>query len=287
MQPVDEAVAVAEGVRLHVRTWGDASTAGAAPFLLVHGLSSNARLWDEVAARVSAAGHRVHAVDLRSHGESDAPADGHDTATAAEDLAVLAERLDLRAAVVAGQSWGGNVAARLAATRPEIVGALALVDGGWIDLSAEFESWETCAAALRPPPVDKLRPRDLRSYIRAAHPDWSEAAVAATLANLRVEPDGRLSRRLPIPMHMRIVRSMWEEPPWPDLAKIEVPTLLLPAVPTDEGGAARRRARLAKAAAALARSSIREYVGADHDLHAQHPAELATDLLALAEKVGT
>ena len=35
------------------------------PFLLVHGLSSNARLWDGVARRLAAAGHEVVAVAQR------------------------------------------------------------------------------------------------------------------------------------------------------------------------------------------------------------------------------
>jgi pimeloyl-ACP methyl ester carboxylesterase len=279
MQPADVGVAVAEGVRLHVRSWPGSGP----PFLLVHGLSSNARLWDEVAAHLSAAGHPSHAVDLRSHGESDAPEQGYDTATAARDLAVLVGVLELAPAVAVGQSWGGNVVARLAATHPEAVTALALVDGGWIDLSTEFDSWPACAAALRPPDIDGRRADELHMFIRDSHPGWSPAAVEATLANLRVEPDGRLRRRLSIPRHMQIVRSMWDDPPWPDLPKITVPALLLPAMPTDEADATRRRARVAKAASALSRATIREYVGADHDLHAQHPQRLAQDLLALAD----
>jgi len=286
MQPVDTVVPVAEGVRLHVRAWGEESAASS-PFILVHGLSSNARLWDEVAVPLAEAGHPVCSVDLRSHGDSDSPPNGYDTATAARDLAVLAGVLDLRAAVVAGQSWGGNVVARLAAAHPEFVAAVALVDGGWIDLSTEFDTWEECAAELRPPPVDGKRATDLRAFIRASHKDWSPAAVEATLANMRISPDGTVTRRLPIPMHMQIVRSMWDDPPWADLAKINVPTLLLPAIPKNSKGAARRRAQVSKAEAALARPTIREYVGADHDLHAQRPRELANDLLELAGKVGS
>ena len=61
-----------------------------APFLLVHGLSSNARVWDGVARRLAAAGHEVVAVDLRGHGRSEAPADGYDTDTCADDLRCVA-----------------------------------------------------------------------------------------------------------------------------------------------------------------------------------------------------
>jgi pimeloyl-ACP methyl ester carboxylesterase len=273
MLPTDLTVPVADGVRLHVRHW---PAHGGPPFLLVHGLSSNARLWDETAVHLADAGHPVYAVDLRSHGESDAPESGYDTATAAADLADLVAALQLPAAVVAGQSWGGNVVVRLAAAHPEAVTALALVDGGWIDLSREFDSWEECARALRPPDVDGLRPDDIRGYIRGGHPDWSDTAVEATLANLRVNGDGFLRRRLQIDHHMQIVRSMWADPPWRDYPKIDVPVLLMPARTSDS---------VRRAEAELSHARIRSYDGADHDLHAQHPAKVAADLLTLAAEV--
>jgi pimeloyl-ACP methyl ester carboxylesterase len=281
MDVTDSRVAVAPGVHLHVRRWpGDRPPA----FLLVHGLSSNARLWDEVAGRIAGAGHAAYAVDLRSHGESDQPADGYDTATAAADLAALAETLGLEKVIVAGQSWGGNVAVSLAAEHPRLVAGLALVDGGWIDLSADFASWEECAAALRPPDLDGTRVSHVRGWLRRAHPDWSAAAVEATVANLRVAPDGTLTRRLPIPRHLQIVRSMWDDPPRRHLPAVAVPTLLLPAIPRDDPRRAERaRSRVAAAAAVLSTATIREYADSDHDLHAQHPDRVAADLLSLVE----
>jgi non-heme chloroperoxidase len=237
-----------------------------------------------VAVGVVAGGADVFCVDLRSHGGSDVPVDGYDTATAAADLAVLAGSLGLRGAVVAGQSWGGNVVVRLAAQHPEVVGALALVDGGWLDLSGEFDSWPACAAALIPPEIDGMPAEAVRTFLRHGHPDWSADAIEATVANLRIRPDGTVQRRLSIEHHMMIVRSMWDDPPWTDLPRVGAPTLLMPAVPVDPVDAQRRRALVAKAAAALPRATIREYVGADHDLHAQHPAAVAADLLALARE---
>ena len=278
MQSVD--VDVAAGVRLRVRHWPGAGR----PYLLVHGLSSNARLWDGVAARISGAGHPVYAVDLRSHGESSAPPDGYDTSTAASDLATLCARLELVRPVVAGQSWGGNVVARLAARQPDGLAALALVDGGWIDLTATFDSWDRCAEALRPPDVDGRPVAEMRAYLTGAHPAWSTGAIEATLANLREEPDGTVRRRLSIPHHMQIVRSMWDDPPWRDFPDITVPVLLLPAIAAEGGDG--KRALVTKAAGSLARARIKEYVGADHDLHAQHPDEVAGDLLDLAELAG-
>jgi pimeloyl-ACP methyl ester carboxylesterase len=275
-------VPVASGVALRVRHLpGPAAPA----FLLVHGLSSNARLWDGVAGRLAAEGHPVYAVDLRSHGESDAPEDGYDTATAAADLAAVGAELDLAGSIVAGQSWGGNVAVRLAAEHPALVAGLALVDGGWIDLKADFDSWEACAAALRPPELNRATAEGMRGWLRGAHPDWSDTAIEATVANLRIEPDGTVTRRLSIPRHMSIVRSMWDDPPAQWFPAVAAPVLLLPAIPKDPRRAERARARVAAAQAALPVATVREYVDADHDLHAQHPDRLAMDLLDLARLV--
>jgi pimeloyl-ACP methyl ester carboxylesterase len=279
MAPTDTRMPVADGVFLRVRSWPGRNR----PFLLVHGLSSNALLWGEVGDALAGAGHPVHAVDLRSHGDSDAPPDGYDTATAAADLAALG----LTGAVVAGQSWGGNVVVALAAKHPELAAALALVDGGWLDPASEFPSWEACERALRPPDIDGLPAGELRGYLRRGHSDWSERAIDATLANMRVWPDGTMTRRLSIDRHMRIVRSMWDDPPQRYFPSLTMPVLLIPALPADDAQAALRRRRIDAAAAAIPAATIREYRGADHDLHAQHPHELAADLLGLAARLGS
>ncbi len=109
--------------------------------------------------------------------------------------------------------------------------------------------------------------------MRRAHPDWAEWAIEATLANFAVDPSGRITRRLPIPQHMSILHSMWEHPPAPLFGSVTVPALLVPT---------RRSGLVAEAVAAMPAATVREYAGADHDLHAQHPRRLAADLLLLA-----
>ncbi|MBV1849673.1 alpha/beta fold hydrolase [Catellatospora tritici] len=266
-------VEVEPGIRLRLRH-RDGSRE---PFLLVHGLSSNAHLWDEVADHLAAAGHPSWSVDLRGHGESDAPEHGYDTGTAADDLAAIIAALGLSRPIVAGQSWGGNVVVRLAAKHPELPGAIGLVDGGWIDLRANFPDWTACEAALRPGDIDGRPATDMRGWLESSHPDWSATAKAATLANMRVEPDGTMWRRLTIPRHLLILRSLWDEPAGADLPLVTVPALLLPARgPDDE-----RSEQVRAAAAAMPQARISWYPGADHDLHAQHPDRVAADLLTL------
>ena len=262
------------------------------PFLLVHGLSSNARLWDDVAAALHDAGHETVAVDLRGHGLSQAPDDGYDTGTCADDLAALVDALGLtgeRAPVAVGQSWGGNVVLALAARHPGAVAGVACVDGGWIRLHDRFTDFEECWAALAPPRFDGLRYADLARAIRAGHPDWPPAGLEATLANLVELPDGGVRARLSREHHREIVRSMYTADPADTYPGVAVPALLVPAAsPEREPGENDRspgtRAAVLEAAAALPDAEVRWYPGADHDLHAQHPQRLAADLLTLADR---
>ncbi len=271
-------IEVADGISLNVR-----SRAGRRrPFILVHGLASNARLWDETAADLAGAGHPVYAIDLRSHGTSDTPPDGYDTATAADDVATVARRLGITGAVLAGQSWGGNVIVEVAARHPRVAAALALVDGGWFQPSDAFTSRSEWASAARPPSVDGIRSEDLRARLTRDHPGWSAAAVDATMANLAGHPDGTVTRRLSIDNHMRIALDMWDSPPSRFYSRVLVPVVLIPALPGDPAAAAARHDRVAAAAKSLPDATIREYAGADHDIHAQFPRELAADLIDLA-----
>ena len=120
-------ITVAPGVELAADRWTPSPAGRAAgdepgaTFLLVHGLASNARMWDGVAEALVAMGHPVVTVDLRGHGRSSKPDDGYDVPRVADDLATLIARLDLDRPIAAGQSWGGNVVLELAARHPAAV----------------------------------------------------------------------------------------------------------------------------------------------------------------------
>lgn len=266
-------VRVADNTELHVLdTPGDGRA-----FVLVHGLASNARLWDGVAAHLNAAGHRVVAVDLRGHGLSGSPPTGHDTATAGADLAALCQELALDQPVIVGQSWGANVVLRLAAVHAG-VHAIGCVDGGWIHLADRFPTWADCLAALAPPVLTGLTAEQFAARIRARHPDWSDAAIAGTLGNVAIRPDGTIAARLARRHHLSILRSLWEDRPRERYGRVGVPVLLLPAGDADGPAAP----LVTEAVKALPNARVRWYPGADHDLHAQHPGEVAADLRTLA-----
>ncbi|MFP5321898.1 MAG: alpha/beta fold hydrolase [Acidimicrobiia bacterium] len=264
---------------LHVRRWDGGP---GRPVLLVHGLASNARLWDGVALELAAAGHPVAAVDLPGHGRSDAPDDGYDVPAVAGDLATLIEALGWERPVVAGQSWGGNVVVELAARWPDAVGAVAGIDGGTIDLQRRFPRWEDCAEALAPPRLAGTPLADIEARLRRMHPDWPETGIQGQLACFRVHEDGTVSPWLTRDRHLRVLRGLWEHRPDAAYPRIVAPVLLVGAVAEGTNGRdGGPSAGLADAARALARARIERMRG-DHDLHAQHPEAVAGLLAELA-----
>ena len=128
--PTDRAVP-GDGVSLHARDWGGSGQA----VVLLHGLASNARIWDGVASRLAGAGLRVVALDQRGHGASDQPASGYDFASVGRDLSAALAALGIERPVLAGHSWGANVGLQFAADRPGSLAGLALVDGALLGVA--------------------------------------------------------------------------------------------------------------------------------------------------------
>ena len=278
-QLIDGHVRLPSGVRLATRGVDGRRR----PFLLVHGLASNARLWDAAATHLAAAGHQVVAVDQRGHGRSDEPTAGYDNDTCAADLAALCETLGLtgdRAPIVAGQSWGGNVVLTLAA-KHHVAAAIALLDGRWIRLRAKFDSFEQCWERLAPPDFTGMSMSDVTARVLDRHRGWPPDSRTATFGNFVETPDGGVRNRLSREHHKSIVRSMWESDPRELYPLVDVPVLLMPAAGPDDADP-----EVGYASQALSHAHVRWYAGADHDLHAQQPARVTVDLLEFASAAG-
>jgi pimeloyl-ACP methyl ester carboxylesterase len=276
--PEQRLIRVADGVDLAVREHPPVHSTGEARpvVVLVHGLASTSRLWDGVAASLARAGHRVVAVDLRGHGESDAPGHGYDTATAAADLIALIPQVSDEPVLLAGQSWGGNVVLQLAARRPDLVCGLALVDGGWISLRGRFARWEDALAVLTPPDIDGVRVDEFERMVAQSLAGFPDGAVEAATSVVRITDEGTVQRRLTVERHLQILRSMWDDDPAAWYTGVQAPTVLMPAV---TGGDV--PAEVTTAAAALPQARLRVYRDAHHDVHLQRPDEVADDIRSL------
>ena len=270
-------VPVAEGVALEVDTWVGGE---AVPFVLVHGLASNRRLWDGVAARLHELDHPVATVDLRGHGRSDKPDEGYEFATMGDDLVEVLDAVGFSSAVLAGQSMGGNLVVDLAGRVPERVEGVAGVDGGALELARQWPDWERCKVVLAPPPLTGTPAAAVEGRLRRGHPSWSDWGVEAGMANFEHLPDGTIRPWLTLDRHMRILRALWEHQPSVLIPKLEVPVLLVMA-DTGDDWAEQKREIADELTAAAPHVRVEWFSPGDHDLHVQHPIEVA-DLLHAA-----
>jgi pimeloyl-ACP methyl ester carboxylesterase len=262
--------------------------ADAPQYLLVHGLASNARLWDGVARRLARAGRSSAAVDLRGHGRSDKPDSGYDFASISSDLHDLVVALGFDRPVLAGQSWGAGVVLDFAVRHPESTRAIVLVDGGLNDLHDGFPTFDACWERLAPPKLIGLPFTDIQGYFRANHSDWPAAGIEGSLANFEVRSDGTIAPWLTRERHKTILAAMWDQRTAELWRNLRVPALI---APVDGGGGdwtAAKRAGVAAAESAMAASGVPVLVHwfeGDHDIHAQHP-EVLTAAILEAERDG-
>lgn len=255
-------------------------------FVLVHGLSSSHHIWDLVIPRL--APHRVLAYDQRGHGESDKPESGYGFEEVAEDLAALIDNAGLPSAIVAGHSWGANVALEFAARWPDRLAGLALVDGGIAYLQAQGSiTWERAEEMLRPPDIDGMPVSRFLEMARGWMPVWSERVKEIVLSVFHTNGDGTISRRLPISQHMQIVRAIWEQQPEQIFPSITCPALLVPAY-MDDGSVMvewmqAKREGVREALRLMPAARAREMPDTVHDVPVHRPEELARVLKEFAE----
>lgn len=237
-------------------------------------------MWDGMAGALAGMGYAVAALDLRGHGRSERPEGGYDFATVCDDLVRVLDALRgcggcWERPVVVGQSWGANLVVELAFREPALMSGIACVDGGTIELSGRFPTWEACAAALAPPQLAGTPAGRFEAAVRAAHPTWPESGIRGTLANFEVRADGTVAPWLSYSHHMEILRHLYDHRPSTRYPQLAVPVLLVPADNGDTSWSADKRAGVEAALAALPVARARWFSPADHDIHAQFPDELA------------
>jgi len=113
-----------DGVGLAYTDIGD----GAPPIVAIHGLCDSLEVMAPLAVHM-ADRHRVVSVDLRGHGASDAPEGEYTIETLADDVAAACDHREIDDVIVVGHSLGGAVAVQLAASRPDLVAAVAMLEG--------------------------------------------------------------------------------------------------------------------------------------------------------------
>ncbi len=283
MTPPQEIFVTANGLNFHLIDWG-----GRGEWLVfLHGLASQAHIWDLVAPRLIDS-FRVVALDQRGHGLSDKPDSGYDFATITTDLEAALTALNIDRAVLIGHSWGGNVALQYAVDRPSRASGLVLVDGGFLQVGDRLD-WPAAEKLLEPPDLIGMPLDELRAGAKwFLGPAWSPETEEIALQNFEVRADGTVAPHLPKANHMQVVRALWEHRPSGLWAQVHCPVLMIPAVapePQDERTRDmldNKRRNVATAQERLQQSQTIWMTDTIHDIPLHRPAELADAIKTFA-----
>ena len=151
----------ADGLTLHFREYG---TAGARPpVICLHGLTRNARDFEDLAPHIAGQGWHVLVPSMRGRGDSDyaEDPDSYQVGTYLLDLLALLEAETINRFVSIGTSMGGLITLALAALQPDRIAGALLNDVGpvletagldaiksYIGQGRSFPTWMHAARAL-------------------------------------------------------------------------------------------------------------------------------------------
>jgi pimeloyl-ACP methyl ester carboxylesterase len=153
-----------DGLVLHARDYPPEGPVSGVPVICIHGLTRNARDFEDLAPRIAALGRRVVALDVRGRGRSarDPQPLNYHPGTYATDVVALLEATRIERAVFVGTSMGGIIAMVLASIRPEAIAGAVLNDvgpqlspvglariGGYVGGGSAFATWDEAAAYAR------------------------------------------------------------------------------------------------------------------------------------------
>ncbi|PKB64035.1 MAG: hypothetical protein BZY80_04270 [SAR202 cluster bacterium Io17-Chloro-G2] len=275
MSPRDEWVTL-NGLSFHYRDWGGSGQ----PVVLLHGLASTCHIWDFVAPML-AQHFAVVAVDQRGHGESAKPGHGYDFATVSNDLLAFLKAREISKPVIAGHSWGADVALEFAVSNPGEARGICFVDGGMIEPSARQQSLEQARKEMAPPIFDNVTRNEFLERVRSRQNGIFSSPEAAeiVLANFDTLTDGTIRAHLSRDNHLRIIDALWDHHPPVLYPQVECPVLIMPARQQDDPATFQRRDRraksLARAAELLPVSKTVFLENSVHDVPVQRPGLVA------------
>jgi pimeloyl-ACP methyl ester carboxylesterase len=282
-------------LRFHYLHWnlGDAGQ----PVLLLHGLASNARIWELVAPELAAAGMVPLAPDLRGHGLSDKPGGDYGFDTFRRDLLAFIDAAYLERPVLVGHSWGALLAIDYAAQfprGPRAPRAIVLVDGGVAELAGHpGASWESVSARLAPPRLAGLLQDDFLARLSewTRHWDPGERAIQIILSNFEVAADETIWPRLTYERHMQILRAIWEFKTYARLPMIGCPALAVLAIPpephfpTEAEDLELKQRAARRAQEILPHLQVEWMPGTIHDIPLHRPQQLAEHITAFVSRL--
>ncbi|MFJ8430812.1 alpha/beta fold hydrolase [Kitasatospora sp. NPDC094019] len=151
------------------------------PLVLLHALGERATDWDAVLPDL-APRHRVHALDLRGHGDSGRPG-RYSLEAMRDDVLALLDAHGLDRVDLVGHSLGGAVAYLVAQERPGRIGRLVLED---VPAPRPRPASPVADAPAAPVDFDWAVVRAVKGQIDRPDPRWLERMSAITAPTLLV-----------------------------------------------------------------------------------------------------
>jgi pimeloyl-ACP methyl ester carboxylesterase len=169
---------VAELMRDGVRLAYEEVGAGEPAIVFVHGWTCDRSHFAPQAAHYAAT-HRCVSVDLRGHGESDAPEQEYNIDVFADDVG----QLGVKNAVLIGHSMGGAVVLALATQRPELARAVIMLDPAILFPAEVAQGIPQLAAAFAGPGgMDVLRQfEDGQFFLKTSDAAWKKSVLDAAM----------------------------------------------------------------------------------------------------------
>ena len=265
-----------DGVRLHWVEWAPSQPEedDGVAILALHGLSSNALFWGRLAEQLPH--RRLVALDQRAHGASDAPAGGYKMEDLSADALIALTELDLGRPVLIGHSWGGSVALDLAATSPERISGLGLIDSPILPL-AERLTWDQAAQVMQP---DLPRYAELDQAYRVAAellgPAWAADLEPFVAASHRRDGDAWVLT-LTAEVRLQILKQLFAFQPALLFERLEGLPVLLALAGADAGFRPWKEQGAREVKSAIPDADVRWY-HSGHDIPLILPAEIARDV---------
>jgi pimeloyl-ACP methyl ester carboxylesterase len=257
--PYTDRFVTTNGLRLHYQDWGDPH---APDVLFIHGWSTSAPIWHEIAEGLSRDYH-VIVPDNRGNGESEVPSEGYRISDYADDLVGLIEAIGMTRPTLVGSSWGGNIGTYMAAEHPELISRAVLADPVYWKMIDAF-------ATVVPKVTGRLdRPEgEVRAEVLAAGAT-SERAEREVYINYHFSPE--MLRRI------SIENRDWALQCEGFLARASVPTLLLVADPGAGGYISEVERRHLTSVSSLD-VEVRLWEGVGHLMHGEAPDRFVKEL---------
>ena len=265
--PYTDSFATVNGLRLHYQEWG---RRGAPDVVLVHGWSTSAPIWHEVAEALSSDYH-VIAPDNRGNGESQVPEEGFRISDYASDLVGLIDSAGLTRPSIVGSSWGGNIGTYVAAEYPDRVSKVVLADPVYWKMVDAFATVVPTVSSRVERPEEAVRAEALAS---GATP---EAAEREVYINYHFSPE--------LLLRIAVENRDWALECEDYLARAAAPTLLLVADPDAGGYISETELRhLTSVASPIVETRLWKGVG--HLMHGEAPDRFVREVRAFLEGGG-